>query len=144
MSDQSKNLSWPIGFPVRKTTPPLLSEITTAIVAKDVPCYGSYSKDVPVCKDECLLRDMCRVALGTFAASQIPSLLASEAASEQARELVALNPVAPVAQWKKVHNRKNGVRCATCAALIDVGVDLYMLRGTDIVRHIGCANPNDS
>lgn len=131
------NLSLPVGYPVRGSLPTPLSATASALLIENVPCHGDYCHDLPFCRQECVVRDSCRVKLGVFAALQASSLGISAPSPD------AASPPPPVvtgpSKWRRAHNRSPNLRCTVCGDLIEVSVDCWVLRDErSVVRHLQC------
>ena len=140
-TEENPGQSWAIGFPVRRTAPAVLSEVAAALLTKVVPCYGNYSKDVARCQSECLLRDGCRVALGLFAATQVPSLLEAEATTQSTPQPIP-EPAAPPSPWRKVYIRRDGQTCGVCTKIIEKNTECLSRKADGMLRHMTCGDPD--
>lgn len=143
MSDETPtpDLSQPIGWPVKKSVPVLVHGLAAVLLSKAVPCYGYFLKDRPRC-GECLLRDLCRVDLGTHAATQVDSLNAAIAASQAAPPPLTLDPVATPNQFKKGFVRNDGLLCCLCNNPMENGTECLRRKSDNAPAHTSCGEPS--
>lgn len=141
MSDPTEeDLSAPIGLVVRRSGPPQLWGLAASLLARNAPCYGNFRKEAATCQPgTCVVRDPCRIALGSLA--QLEALSLEKSDRESADVQVPPTPVqGTLPAFRKGRVRTDGVKCFICEKEIPRG-DCLVGKGNTMV-HTSCGEPS--